>query len=185
MADPHNSHSPSIIPDSLASSELDVLLSSEPSASAAKDQAKKLIEGASANFNEALTSTVPIYFAVLGLDAILQAVRLCLDITQAAPLAAADISKNGLEMALRISDAVANKDLTDEIAVGFGAANALVTLSDDALRYDRFLQVAMLLSNLRVHLCRSEIRRRGGLLMRHIDAHTAWNAAAPSATSLQ
>jgi hypothetical protein len=134
--------------------------------SAAADQAERLLKEANANLNEALTSTAPAYFAVLGLDAISQAAGLHANLIDAAPDASAQIAEISHAVAARVSAAVGDAIAENEIYFGMGAAKGLVTLRDDLLRADRALYVAVLSVDLRSFLYRSEIQRRGDPIMK-------------------
>ncbi|TCM54949.1 hypothetical protein C8J36_104141 [Rhizobium sp. PP-F2F-G48] len=135
---------------------------------AARTQAAAtLLVTAVENFDQALATTHPIYFAVLGLDAIAQAVAPCRDLVDVEPQAAARIAEQTHPVAARIAEAIATEVPADIVYAGFGAAKDLVTVRSDALRADRSLYVAMILGDLRSYLCRIEIRRRGDPL-RHL-----------------
>jgi hypothetical protein len=129
------------------------------------EKAKSLIDEANANFKEALISVAPVYFVVLALDAISQAVNVHADLVGVAPEDCAQIAENSHAVAPRISAAVAQAIPENEVYVGLGAAKGLVTLRDDDLRTDRALYVAVLAVDLRSFLYRTEIHRRGDPIM--------------------
>lgn len=131
----------------------------------AQAEAKRLIDEANANFSEALTSSQPVYFAVLGLDAISQATGFHVNLIDAAPDVSAHLAEITHAVAARVSNAVGQALNENEIYSGMGAAKGLVTLRDDALRADRALYVAVLSADLRSFLYRSEIQRRGDPIM--------------------
>lgn len=171
MAVRHRSHSPSAVSDieqTVLPAAVDVSRGALGSlAQGVAEEAKRLLSEANANFSEALISPQPVYFAVLGLDAISQAVSAHANLIDAAPDAFAQITEIAHAVAARVSAAVGEALTENEIYSGMGAAKGLVTLRDDALRADRALYVAVLAVDLRSFLYRSEIQRRGDPIMQN------------------
>ena len=151
----------------------------------ARTQAALLLETAADNFDQAIATMAPVYFAVLGLDAIAQAASICVDLTDVAPSAVARIQALGFDVVVKVFDAVRGQTWADEVPIAFGVVSALLKPEDDPLRGDRLLFVVMVLNNLRSHLCRTELHRRGDRLTRMALARRAWNAAHPSELPLQ
>ncbi len=178
MTEPQNSHSPFVVSDPEQIATPDAVGASRgskpgPLAPIPADQAKRLIEEASANFKKALTSTAPVYLVVLGLDAISLAVNHRANLIDIAPEACEQIAEITHTVAARVSAIVGQSIDENEIYSGLGAAKGLVTLRDDVLGTDRALYVAVLTVDLLSYLYRSTIQHRGDPIMKEKRAEMA------------
>lgn len=115
-------------------------------------------------FRAALTAAEPVLPAIDGLDLLLKAGAM---MSSLAPLTDDAGAKHLLgPLVTVLVDAVSPAVASEQIAFGLGCANAILISAPDQYHVDRLLYSSALLASLRIHVCKTELSRRGDPLMR-------------------